>query len=60
VNFTVRDYIMADKYEPTNRTPDQTVAFLKSKATGTLVNNVMFYAGVGMYLPAKFQYKSPR
>jgi hypothetical protein len=36
------------------------VASLKSSAKGTLVNNVMFLAGVGMYLPAKFQYKSPR
>jgi len=60
VNFAVRDYIMADKYEPTNRTSMDTVASLKSSAKGTLVNNVMFFAGVGMYLPAKFQYKSPR
>jgi outer membrane beta-barrel protein len=60
VNFTVRDYIMLDKYEPTNRTSTDTVASLKSNAKGTLVNNVMFLAGIGMYLPAKFQYKSPR
>ena len=25
-----------------------------------LVNNVMFYAGVGIYLPTKFTYKTPR
>jgi outer membrane beta-barrel protein len=60
VNFAFRDYIMADKFEPTGRTADQTVAFLKANADSKLVQNVMFYAGVGMYLPAKFQYKSPR
>jgi hypothetical protein len=33
---------------------------VKSQAESKIVQNVMFYAGVGMYLPAKFQYKSPR
>ena len=60
VNFAFRDYIMPDKFEPTNRVPSDTVAALKARADSKLVQNVMFYAGVGMYLPAKFQYKSPR
>jgi outer membrane beta-barrel protein len=60
VNFAFRDYIMADKFEPVGRRADQTVAELKANADSKLVHNVMFYAGVGMYLPAKFQYKSPR
>ena len=29
-------------------------------AQSQLVNNVMFYVGVGFYLPTKFQYKTPR
>jgi outer membrane beta-barrel protein len=60
VNFAVRDYIMPDKFEPTNRVASDTVAALKARADSKLVQNVMFYAGVGMYLPGKFQYKSPR
>lgn len=60
VNFAVRDYIMADKFEPTSRTSTMTVAQVKANADSKLVQNVMFYAGVGMYLPARFQYKSPR
>jgi outer membrane beta-barrel protein len=60
VNFAFRDYIMADKFEPTDRMPGQDVATVKANADSKLVNNVMFYAGVGIYLPAKFQYKSPR
>lgn len=60
VNFAFRDYIMADKFEPTDRMPGQDLATVKANADSKLVNNVMFYAGVGIYLPAKFQYKSPR
>ncbi len=60
VNFTFRDYIMADKFEPTTRNPNDSVDMVKSQAESKIVQNVMFYAGVGMYLPAKFQYKSPR
>ena len=60
VNFAFRDYIMADKFEPTDRMPGQDLAAVKSNADSKLVQNVMFYAGVGMYLPARFQYKSPR
>jgi outer membrane beta-barrel protein len=60
VNFTVRDYILPDKFEPTTRDPSMTVAEVKARADSKLVQNVMLYAGIGMYLPAKFQYKSPR
>jgi outer membrane beta-barrel protein len=60
VNFAFRDYIMADKFEPGTRDPNATVEAVKSAAESKLVQNVMFYAGVGMYLPGRFQYKSPR
>jgi outer membrane beta-barrel protein len=60
INFAFKDYIMADKFEPTNRMPGADLAAVKAAADSKLVQNVMFYAGVGMYLPAKFQYKSPR
>ena len=32
----------------------------KSKAPGVLVNNFVAYLGVGIYLPTKFTYKTPR
>ena len=60
VNFAFRDYIMADKFEPTSRTSAMPLDQVKAAADSKLVQNVMFYAGVGMYLPARFQYKSPR
>ena len=70
VNYAVRDYIILDKFEPANRGPDPAMpnapplyvaaADAKAHADGQLVHNVMFYVGVGVYLPTKFQYKSPR
>ncbi|HET6146855.1 MAG TPA: outer membrane beta-barrel domain-containing protein [Polyangia bacterium] len=60
VNLAVRDYLIPDKFEPTNRMSTESIAVLKARADTKFVNNVMVYAGVGMYLPAKFQYKSPR
>jgi outer membrane beta-barrel protein len=62
VNFALRDYIMADKFEPLDDTVMNypTPADAKAAAESALVNNVMLYAGVGIYLPTKFQYKTPR
>src|SRR6266700_1437716 len=60
INSAVRDYIFADKFEPVNRDPNATLAQVKQNADSSIVHNVMFYGGIGMYLPAKFQYKSPR
>ena len=60
LNVTFRDYIMADKFEPTDRMPGQDLATVKSNADSKLVQNVMAYVGVGFYFPTKFQYKSPR
>jgi outer membrane beta-barrel protein len=60
VNFALRDYVFADKFEPAVHDPNATVAQLKANADSKFVQNVMVYAGIGMYLPTKFQYKSPR
>jgi outer membrane beta-barrel protein len=60
VNFSVRDYIMADKFEPAQRDPTWSADVTKSHAESAWVNNVMVYGGVGFYLPTKFQYKTPR
>ena len=63
VNFALRDYIVPDKFEPLMdgagagiTTADQA----KANAHSALVNNLMFYVGAGIYLPTKFQYKTPR
>jgi len=32
----------------------------KAKSTSALVNNFIAYIGVGVYLPTKFTYKTPR
>jgi outer membrane beta-barrel protein len=63
VNFALRDYFLPDKFEPK---PDGQAAGIttadqaKAQAQSQLINNVMFYVGVGFYLPTKFQYKTPR
>jgi outer membrane beta-barrel protein len=65
INFALRDYLIPDKFEPLPdgagaNPPITTSAQAESNAHSALVNNLMFYAGVGFYLPAKFQYKTPR
>jgi len=58
VNIALRDYIIADKYEPL--APCMNADDCKAHADSALVNNVMVYAGVGFYLPTKFTYKTLR
>jgi outer membrane beta-barrel protein len=63
LNVALRDYIIADKFEPVpapgaEHCPD--AATCKANADSALVNNFMAYVGVGMYLPTKFSYKTPR
>ena len=60
VNYAFRDYLLLDRFEPTNRTSDQDLATVQANADKALVHNIMFYAGVGIYLPTKFEYKTPR
>jgi outer membrane beta-barrel protein len=60
VNFQLRDYVFADKFEPNpNNNPDNPTA-AKAMGVSSIVQNYMFYIGVGIYLPTKFQYKTPR
>ncbi|HEY4185294.1 MAG TPA: outer membrane beta-barrel domain-containing protein [Polyangia bacterium] len=70
VNYMLRDYVILDKFEPLDRTAgnaamniaakDVSAADAKAHADAKLVNNVMFYLGVGVFLPTGFQYKTPR
>ena len=60
-NLAVKDYIFNDKFEPTDRKPEEaknTVA--QARAQSQLIQNVMLYAGLGLYLPTSFQYRTPR
>jgi outer membrane beta-barrel protein len=59
-NFAVRDYMFNDLFEPTNRGRQQAIADVKANAESEFVHNVMIYAGVGLYLPTSFQYRTPR
>ncbi len=62
VDFALRDYIIPDKFEPADRAmhPEWTLAQVQANADTAWVNNLMLYAGVGLYLPTKFSYKTPR
>jgi outer membrane beta-barrel protein len=63
LNVAVRDYIIPDKFEPVAQPgmPEcATSADCKTAASSQLVNNLMVYAGVGLYVPTKFTYKTPR
>jgi outer membrane beta-barrel protein len=63
VNFALRDYLVPDKFEPIRdpaAAPPTSAAQYKTLAQSELVQNVLFYVGVGLYLPTKFTYKTPR
>src|SRR5579871_2471262 len=65
VNFALRDYIIADHFEPKPNgaeanPPITTSAQAKDRSQSELVQNLVLYVGVGFYLPTKFQYKTPR
>jgi len=59
VHVGVRDYIFLDRFEATDRTevdPDAA----RDGADSTLVNNVMFQAGVSFWFPTSFRYTTFR
>ena len=62
VNYMFRDYLVLDKFEPLTRsaTMYREAADAKAHADGKLVNNLMFYVGLGVFFPTSFQYKTPR
>jgi outer membrane beta-barrel protein len=60
VSFAFRDYVFNDKFEPINRRSDESIEAVKARATSSLVNNVMFTASLGFYLPTSFTYRTPR
>ncbi len=59
-NVAVKDYVFNDLFEPTDRQPNEDIAAVKSRAQGQFVHNVMIFAGLGLYLPTSFTYRTPR
>jgi len=60
VSFAFRDYLFNDKFEPTDRKPGEAIEDVQARAPGQFVNNLMFTASLGFYLPTSFQYRTPR
>ena len=62
INLGIRDYIMVDKFEPTDRSPtmNATASQAEANAEGTLINNVMFQLGVSFWIPPTFEYSTFR
>jgi outer membrane beta-barrel protein len=59
-NVQLRDYVFSDKFEPRERRKEQSIETVKANAESRFVHNVMLYAGIGLYLPTSFQYRTPR
>jgi outer membrane beta-barrel protein len=59
-NVALKDYIFNDKFEPTQRAVTDNIDTVKANAESQWVHNIMLYAGIGLYLPGSFQYRTPR
>jgi outer membrane beta-barrel protein len=59
-NVAIKDHIFNDKFENTNRTVGQPIDDVKANAESQWVHNLMVFAGIGVYLPGSFQYRTPR
>lgn len=62
VNLGVRDYIFVDKFEPVGRSVDnfQSAESAKDNADTSLINNVVFQAGLAFWFPTGFEYTTFR
>ena len=59
-NVALKDYIFNDLFEPTDRMRNEAIATVQGRAQSQLIQNIMLYAGIGLYLPTSFQYRTPR
>lgn len=62
VSFAFKDYVFNDKFEPLDRKRGEDIQAVKDRAADNtqFVNNIMFTASVGFFLPPSFQYRTPR
>jgi len=56
----IKDYMMVDKLEPTNRPANSTALPPENTYVSQFINNVVFGVGLGMFLPTGFEYKYTR
>jgi len=56
----IKDYMMVDKLEPTNRPANTTMLPPENTYVNQFINNVVFGVGLGMFLPTGFEYKYTR
>jgi outer membrane beta-barrel protein len=59
-NVMLKDYLFNDLFEPTDRARGEAIEMVKSRAESQWVHNIMVFAGLGLYLPTSFQYRTPR
>jgi outer membrane beta-barrel protein len=62
INLGVRDYVFVDKFEPVGRSVDnfQSAESAKDNADTSLINNVVFQAGLAFWFPTGFEYTTFR
>jgi outer membrane beta-barrel protein len=60
VNIGIRDYVFVDKLEPTDRVMYPTASLAQDHADSSLINNIMFQAGLSFWLPTSFEYTTFR
>jgi outer membrane beta-barrel protein len=63
LSVTFRDYVYRDVFEYQNRTADMPLAEVKSNSENSqsqLVQNIMMFFSIGLYVPPSFTYRTPR
>jgi outer membrane beta-barrel protein len=63
LSLTFRDYIYRDIFEYKGRTPDMSVAEVRRLSQNSqtqLVQNIMMFFSIGLYVPPSFTYRTPR
>ena len=63
LSLTFRDYVYQDAFEYQGRTADMTLADVKKNSQdhqSQLVQNIMMFFSIGLYVPPSFTYRTPR
>ena len=60
IHAYLKDYMMVDKFEPTNRPANMTGLPPSNTYVNQFVQDIVFGVGVGMFLPTSFEYKYTR
>ena len=61
--MTFRDYVYQDAFEFQGRTSDMSIADVKTNSQehqSQLVQNIMMFFSIGLYVPPSFTYRTPR